>query len=100
MLLQPAWAPAIAIGAVALLLFPDGRPPTGRLRWLVVAFLSLAALWMVGAYVVAAAAIIGHNIHIESSGDLVAIDHPTGDAAWWGRVQNVFFPALGLTWLI
>ena len=71
-----------------------------RLRWLVWAFLSIAALWMIGAYAIAAASIVGHNIHIESSGDLVAIDHPTGDAAWWGRVQNVFFPALGVTWLI
>ena len=99
-LLQPAWAPAIVIGAVTLLLFPDGRLPTTRLRWLVWTFLSVAALWMVGAYVVAATSIISHNIHVESSGDLVAIDHPTGDAAWWGGVQNVFFPALGATWLI
>ena len=30
----------------------------------------------------------------------MAIDHPTGTAAWWGRVQNVFFPVLGITWLI
>ena len=99
-LLQPAWAPAILLSGLALLLFPDGRLPTSRLRWVVWAYLAIAALWMVGAYVIAAAAIIGHNIHIESSGDLVAIDHPTGTAAWWGRVQNLFFPVLGATWLI
>jgi hypothetical protein len=81
-------------------LFPDGRLPKTRLRWLVWAFLTIAALWTVGAYVIAAAAIIGHNIHIESGGDLVAIDHPTGAAAWWGTVQTLFFPALAATWLI
>ena len=38
-LLQPAWAPAIVLSAVALLLFPDGHLPTTRLRRLVWAFL-------------------------------------------------------------
>jgi hypothetical protein len=99
-LLQPAWAPAIVISALTLLLFPDGRLPTTRLRWLVWAFLSIAGLWMLGAYAIAAASIVGHNIHVDSSGDLVAIAHPSGDTAWWGRVQNVFFPALGVTWLM
>jgi hypothetical protein len=32
-LLQPAWAPAILLSGLAILLFPDGRLPGNRLRW-------------------------------------------------------------------
>jgi hypothetical protein len=36
---------------------------------------------------------------MDSSGNLVQLDHPTGDWAWWGVSQDVFFPVLGLGWL-
>ena len=36
---------------------------------------------------------------MDSGGNLLALDHPTGWAAWWGAVQSVFFPLLGACWL-
>jgi hypothetical protein len=30
---------------------------------------------------------------------LLLLDRPTGSAAWWGAVQDVFFPLLGVFWL-
>jgi len=36
---------------------------------------------------------------VDSGGNLLAIDHPAGWAAWWGAVQGLFFPVLGACWL-
>ena len=100
MLLQPAWAPAIALFGLSVLLFPDGRPPGRRWRWWLWAYLALAAAWIAGTIVITAGAIIAHNIHVDSGGDLQALNHPAGPSAWWGAVQTVFFPVLGVCWLI
>jgi hypothetical protein len=98
-LVQPSWAPAIVLLGLAILLFPDGRLPSPRWRWVLGFYLAAGAFWLVGAFVIAAAAIIGHKIHVAPGGDLTIIDHPTGRAAWWGVVQNLFFPVLGVSWL-
>jgi hypothetical protein len=98
-LVQPSWAPAIVLLGLAILLFPDGRLPSPRWRWVLGCYLAAGAFWLVGAFVIAAAAIIGHKIHVTPVGDLTIIDHPTGRAAWWGVVQDLFFPVLGVSWL-
>jgi len=98
-LLQPGWAPAIALFGLSVLLFPDGRMPGPRWRWVLGAYVSVAALWTVGVFVISAQVIAAHQIHIASSGDLLAIDHPAGRYAWWGTVQQVFFPVLGACWV-
>jgi hypothetical protein len=94
-LLQPGWAPAIALFGLTVLLFPDGRLPGRRWRWLLASYLVVAGLWIAGTIVISAGAIIQHNIHLDSTGDLQALNHPAGSSAWWGAVQTVFFPVLG-----
>lgn len=93
-LVQPSWAPAIVCAVLTLLLFPDARLPLGRWRWILWPFLGLAALWMVGAFGIATHEIANHTVHITTSGDLSELSHPTGANAWWGVVQNVFFPVV------
>jgi hypothetical protein len=97
-LLQPAWAPTIVLLGLAILLFPDGRPPSPRWRWVLVVYLAVGAVWMAGALTVAATAIIGHDIRVDASGNLLTID-PGGSAAWWNAIELVFFPVLGICWL-
>jgi hypothetical protein len=98
-LLQPCWAPAIALFGLTVLLFPDGRLPSPRWRWMLWAYLAVAAAWVGGAVFISAGAIVGHNVHVDSGGNLLTLDHPTGSAAWWGVVDSVFFPVLGVFWL-
>ena len=100
-LTQPGWAPAITLLGVAVLLFPDGRPPSRRWRWLLWAYLAVAALWIGGAAVISVGAIAGHDIRVDPGGNLIGL---TGSAAgpdpWFGVVQDVFFPLLALCWLL
>jgi hypothetical protein len=93
-LLQPSWAPAIICMGLAILLFPDGRLLSPRWRWLLVVYLTVGAVRMAGAFAISAGAIIGHDIHVDSTGNLLVIDHPAGATAWWGAVQDLFFPVL------
>jgi hypothetical protein len=93
-LVQPSWAPAIVCMVLALLLFPDARLPLGRWRWILWPFLGVAGLWVVGAFGIAAREIANHTVQITTSGDLSELNHPTGSNAWWGVVQNVFFPVV------
>jgi hypothetical protein len=93
LLVQPSWAPAIVCFGLAILLFPDGRLPSARWHWVLRIYLGIGAAWAVGAIVITAAAIAGH-VHVDASGNLQALDNPTGDVAWWGVVQGVFFALL------
>jgi hypothetical protein len=98
-LLQPTWAPAIVCAGLSVLLFPDGRLPSPRWRWPLWLFLAVAGLWQLGAFAIAVSAIVGHSIQVDSGGNALQNSHPHGNWAWWGYVQDVFFPLLGASWL-
>jgi hypothetical protein len=99
-LTQPGWAPMIALLGVAVLLFPDGRLPSRRWRWVLWTFLGIAALWIGGTVVASLGAIAGHGVRVDSGGNLLALSGTTiGSDAWFGVVQDVFFPVLALCWL-
>ena len=98
-LLQPSWAPAVALAGLTVPLFPAGRFPSRRWKPWLWAYLVVAGLWVAGAYAISIGAIITHHVHIDPNGDLAALDNPAGAAAWWGVLEAVFFPLVGLTWL-
>jgi hypothetical protein len=101
--LQPAWAPTILLFALAIMLFPDGVLPSGRWRWAVGTVVLVGTVWMVGAFAIAAEAIVLNQVRIEPSGDLHQIDYPTSNWAWWGILQFAWFGLLlcvGVIWLV
>ncbi len=99
MLAQLCWAPAITLGGLAFLLFPDGSLPSPRWRWVLWIYLTWAALFMGGALALTMGAAVGHDIHVGAGGDLLILDHPASSEAWWGVVSNVFPPWLIVTLL-
>ena len=82
---------------LAILLFPDATLPSIWWRRSVIAFLTLSAVWMVGAFGIATDTILLHKIVVDASGNLTTINHASGDWAWWGVVQVIYFPVLAVS---
>jgi hypothetical protein len=99
LLAQPGWVLAIVLTGLIIFLFPDGRPPSPRWRWLLWPYLGVAALWLLGAAAVTAIAIAGHAIAVDSGGNLLISDHPAGFTAWWRQIGALFLPVLALGWV-
>ena len=102
-LLQPAWAPGIALLVLSILLFPDGEIPPGRWRLPLGVFAVGCVVWLVAAYGIAVDAIVSNRVHVDSTGNLLLENHPTGAWAWWSVYQGVFFLVvllIGLAWVV
>ena len=100
MLAQPAWAIAIVLIGVAVVIFPDGRPASPLLRRVLWLYLTVAVVWMISAYVVTADVIVRHDIRVDSGGNLLALDNGPASPGWWNALQYVVFATLGLSWLL
>ena len=98
-LAQPGWAVSIVLSGLLVLLFPDGRPPSSRWRWVLWLYLAAATLYLVGVLIASVGAIAGHDIRVDASGNLLVLSHPTGSSMWWGVVEGVFLPVVAVCWL-
>jgi hypothetical protein len=102
-LIEPLWAPAFMLLALAIFLYPNGTLPSRRwrwpLRWMVAVTSALAVVtWGLIAHVLS-----NGNVRIESGGDLYQVDHPTGAWQIIRPLESLVFGTLVLTviaWLI
>ena len=99
LLAQPGWAPAIVSLGLLVLLFPDGRPPSARWRWLAWAYAAVGILWTAGTVVITVGALIDHRTRVDSGGNLLLLSGTDPAAGWWNVLQALFFPLLAACWL-
>ena len=75
LLLSAVQAPSFAIFPVVILLFPDGRAPGCRWRWAVQAYAGLVAFVLAVILAAPAAALAGHDVHLNARGNLTGNGH-------------------------
>jgi hypothetical protein len=99
LLLAFTWFIAYATLPVTILLFPDGVLPSPRWRWVLGAYLSVTGFLIVSVYAGVISLLAAHDVHIDASGDLTALDNPSGSIAWLATVHKVIFPIMVVFWL-
>ncbi len=79
------WGPGLELLGLVVLLFPDGKLSSLWWRGALWAYLGLYALDIVLLVVKTADVLIGHPVHVDSSGGLAATDKAAG---WYATISN------------
>ena len=95
-LLDATWESVFMVLPVAILLFPDGRLPSARWRRVLTAYLAVTTAYLIALGTVAAGALAGHRMAIDSDGGLAAVDFPRG---WVAATQHVILLVYVAFWV-
>jgi hypothetical protein len=98
-LLEASYFPVLFVALPPVfLLFPDGVLPSPRWRRVLWSYLTVAVGLVVFAFATIVAIIVIQGVHLDASGGLAAIDHPSGSTAWITRLDVLFLAVLAF-WL-
>jgi hypothetical protein len=82
---------------LVVLLFPDGRLPSRRWRWVVGAYITVTGAEVLATAAVTAGIALGGHADLQASGNLANLGR--GSDAWMGPMLSGFFLVVGAFWL-
>ncbi|HZO79106.1 MAG TPA: hypothetical protein VFB39_13780 [Solirubrobacteraceae bacterium] len=103
LVIEPLWLPSFVTLLLAVVLFPDGRPPSSRWRWPLRALGAVALAWAVATLALVVHVVIAGTVRVESGGDLYQFDNTRGA---WTAVKLLTAVVIGMvalgfvSWLV
>jgi hypothetical protein len=82
---------------LVILLFPDGRLPSRRWRWVLWIYLAICGAAVLATAAATVSIALGHHVDLQASGNLASLGR--GSTAWVDPVQEAFFITVAVFWL-
>ena len=96
LLLYQAWLPTYVLFPLVILLFPDGRLPSPRWRWVLWSYLGLCSAFLALLTAQAVTVMVAGHIQVDANGQLTVFD---GSSRWSYDAQSPVLVAFIVFWL-